>query len=267
MTALTWDQPGERTYQTGIDRGVLYLQNGAGVSWNGITEVEDSTEVEIKSYYLDGVKFLQNAIPGDFSGSLKAFTYPDEFDSVSGVGSFAPGLNYHEQPPQLFSLAYRTLLGDDLEGEKRGYKIHILYNLFASPDSQVFSTLAETMEPTEFSWELSGTPPKNAFFRPTVHVSIDSSKTPPDILTQIENHLYGTTAFNASLPTSEELALYFGFTDSESTLVLVDHGDGTWTATDAAGEHITMLDATTFQIEDVDGFYINLDTYQIFSED
>jgi hypothetical protein len=266
MTVLVWDQPGERIFQTGIDRGVLYLQEGPAVGWNGLTEVEDSTETQIKSFFLDGVKFLENSIPGAFSGSLKALTYPDEFDSINGIGSFAPGLNYHEQPAKSFNLSYRTLLGDDLEGTERGYIIHILYNILANPDSKTFSSLSDQLEPVEFGWALSGTPPKNGIFRPTVHVSIDSVKTPPDVLTLVENHLYGTSAFDASLPSVDELALYFGYSDeSDAGIVIVDHGDGTWSAIDDSDEHITMLDSTTFQIEDATAFYLNLDTYQIFS--
>ena len=185
MTALVWDQVDERIYQAGIDRGVLYLQDGTVAVWNGLTEVEDSSESELTSYHLDGVKYLENLLPGDFAGSLKAFTYPDEFDSVNGIASFAPGLSYYDQPAKSFNLSYRTKIGDGVEGLEHGYKIHILYNIFANPDARTFSTIQETGEAVEFGWSLSGTPPKNGLFRPTAHISIDSLKTPPDVLSLV----------------------------------------------------------------------------------
>ena len=100
MAVLKWDEIGERTYQVGIDRGVLYLHDGRVAVWNGLVDVEESPSSELKSFFLDGVKYLENLSPGDFIGKLKAFTYPDEFDSVNGIATVAPGLSYHEQPPK-----------------------------------------------------------------------------------------------------------------------------------------------------------------------
>lgn len=263
MGSLVWDQIGERIYQTGIDRGVLYLQDGTAVVWNGLTDVEESSDSELKSFHLDGVKYLENLIPGDYEGKLTAFTYPDEFDSVNGIGSVAPGLAYYNQPSKSFNLSYRTMIGNDIEGTDFGYKIHILYNLIASPDNYSFNTLKDSgAEPIEFSWSLSGIPPQIENFRPTVHISIDSTKTPPYLLEILENILYGTDTSEPTLPTIQEIAEYFGYLGA---LIIVDHGDGTWSAIDESDTYITMVDSTTFQIDNADATYSDASTYEISS--
>jgi hypothetical protein len=210
MTALVWDQTGERFYQTGIDHGVLYLHDGTVAVWNGLTGVEETTNSESKSFYLDGVKYLETVVPGDFSAKLRAFTYPDEFDSVNGIADVAPGLSYYDQPAKSFNLSYRTKVGNDLDSEL-AYKIHLLYNVIANPDGYSFATLKDSgAEPIEFSWALSGTPQRISKFRPTAHVSIDSKKTPASTLRIIENMLYGTHIVEPSLPSIQELSEYFG---------------------------------------------------------
>lgn len=264
MATLTWDDVGERVFQTGVDRGVLYLQDGTAVPWNGLTSIEESANGELKSYYLDGVKFLENLTPKDFVGRLKAFTYPDEFDSVNGIATIVEGFEAYEQPPKSFSLSYRTKIGNDIDGDDHGYKIHILYNILAQPDTYAYSTTDDSgVKPIEFGWTLTGTPPKLERFRPTVHVTIDSTKTPPEVLELVENHLYGTVyGSNASLPTIQEIEEYFGYLGA---LIIVDHGDGTWSAIDESNGYITMLDSTTFFIDHVDGSYSDPDTYTISS--
>ena len=262
MTPLVWDQPGEKVFQSGVDRGVLYLAEEA-VVWNGLTGVEDDPASELKEYHLDGVKYLQTLIPADFSGKLTALTYPDEFDSVNGIISIAPGLSYHNQSPKSFSLSYRTRIGNDLEGADHGYKIHMLYNVMANSDPLNFVTSSDDgFEPIEFSWNLTGTPVKTGVSRPTVHVSIDSLTTDPGILEFIERMLYGTDVSDARLPTISELADLFGYFGA---LIIIDHGDGTWSAIDEAETYITMLDETTFEIDEVDAVYLDADTYNISS--
>lgn len=263
MATLVWDQVGERIYQAGVDRGVLYLHDGTSVVWNGLIGVEDATESEIKSFYLDGVKYLENVIPKDYSGKLKAFTYPDEFDSVNGIAEIAPGLVYYDQPSKSFSLSYRTKIGNDLLNEEYGYKIHILYNVVAKPDSIGFDTSSDSgAQPVEFGWTLSGTPPKIGKFRPTVHIAIDSTKTNPDLLEDLENLLYGTSSTSPYLPSIQEIADLFGYF---GVLTIIDNGDGTWTAIDASDMFITMLDSTTFQIANADATYLDANTYEISS--
>jgi hypothetical protein len=261
MTRLAWDQVGERAYESGIDRGVLYLHDGTVAVWNGLTGMEESSDTEQSAYYLDGVKYLNVLSPGDFSGKLKAFTYPEEFDQVSGAIDFSPGLSLYDQPPKSFNLSYRTKLGSDLDAD-RGYKIHILYNVIANPDSVGRDTIKDSTDAVEFSWTVTGTPQKLPGYRPTVHIAIDSLTTPPDILTLIENTLYGTATTGASLPSLQEIAEFFGYLGS---LIIVDHNDGTWSAIDGADTYITMLDATTFQIDNADTTIIDPDTYTISS--
>lgn len=267
MATLVWDEVGERLYQSGVDHGVLYLQDGRAVVWNGITNVEESTATELKSFVLDGVKYLEYLLPGDFSGKLSAYTYPEEFDEVNGivmVGT-SPGFAFHDQPSKSFNLSYRTRIGNDLEGPDYGYKIHILYNVIANPDGNTFKTFDDSaVEPVEFGWALSGTPPKlvGVGFRPTVHISIDSTETPEDILRILEDILYGTNTTDPSLPSITDIAEIFGY---RGALLIIDHGNGVWSAVDESDTYITMLDGTTFQIADADVTILDPDTYTISS--
>jgi hypothetical protein len=262
MATLVWDKVGDREYQTGVDHGVLYLHDGTVAVWNGLSEIEEGSNSELKSFYLDGVKFLENLSPGDFLGKLKAFTYPEEFDRVNGTVDPAPGLTYYEQPPQSFDLSYRTTIGNDLEGTDHGYKIHILYNLLANPESHVFRTADSSVQPIEFSWSLTGTPSRTDKFRPTVHISIDSTTAPPELLQALEDILYGTDTIQPSLPPIQEVADLFGWLGA---LIIIDYGDGTWSAFDESDTYITMIDDTTFSIDGADVTYLDADTYTISS--
>lgn len=264
MAVLEWDEVGERIYQAGVDRGVLYLHDGTVVAWNGLIDVEESPGAqELKSFYLDGVKFLENLSPSDFVGKLKAFTYPDEFDTVNGIAHVSPGLSYYEQPPKSFNLSYRTKVGNDIEGEDYGYKIHILYNIVAVPDAIAFTTKSEAVEPITFGWSLTGTPPKQVKkLRPTVHISIDSRTTPPEILKLIESQLYGTKKTAPNLPPITEIGEYFGY---RGALLIIDHGDGTWTAIDESDTYVDMIDPTQFEINGADATYLDPDTYNVSS--
>lgn len=279
MTALAWDQIGERKYQTGIDRGVLYLHEVVevgeesvspmtvvttkAVPWNGLLGVEESASQELKSYYLDGVKYLENLTPGDFQGKLKAYTYPDEFDAVNGIATPVSGLSYYEQPPKSFNLSYRTRVGNDVDGTEHGYKIHILYNLLAVPEGQSYDTIqGSDIQPVEFGWSLTGTPPKLSGLRPTVHISVDSTKTPPEIMKVLEDILYGTDTTEPDLPPITEIGQIFGF---RGALVIINNGDGSWTAFDESDTYITMIDPTNFQIDGADATYLDPVTYTISS--
>jgi len=264
MATLVWDKVGERIYQTGIDRGVLYLHDGTVAVWNGLIDVEESSNSELKSFYLDGVKFLENLSPSDFLGKLKAFTYPDEFDAVNGIANVAPGLSYYEQTPKSFDMSYRTLVGNDIEGLEHGYKIHILYNVIANPEGYSYETNQESaITPIEFSWSLTGTPPKNVNkTRPTVHISIDSRTTPPQILDLLESVLYGTDTISPSLPPITEIGEIFGYLGA---LIIINYGDGTWSAIDESDTYISMIDGTTFQIVGADATFLDADTYTISS--
>jgi hypothetical protein len=260
LAVLEWDKAGERTYELGVDRGVLYLREGTVVVWNGLRGMEESYDRETQSFYIDGVKYLQKMSPGDFSGKLRAYTYPDQFDEVIGAETVGEGLTYHGQAPKLFNLSYRTKIGNDLDGMDHGYKIHILYNLMAVADPIGYSTLEEAITPIEFAWTVTGTPEPAVGHRPTVHVTIDSRKTNPAVLEQIENILYGTPTSNARLPSLQEVT---DLMEMFGALVIVDNGDGTWTAIDLADQYITMDSPIQFTIDNVDATYLDLDTYTV----
>lgn len=211
MTALSWDKTGERTYQTGVDRGVLYLGAGGppGVPWNGLTSVEETFEREIKPYYLDGVKYLETQVVGDYTAHLKAFTYPDYLDHLTGVRPISPsGVYAHEQTGARFGLSYRTMIGNDTESLAHGYRIHIVYNVLATPDNQSFETLDDAPKPFEFGWVLRASPVLPSVIpaaRPTAHISINSTQIDPALLQVFENTLYGTEETEPTLPTLADL--------------------------------------------------------------
>lgn len=255
MTVLEWDNVQDREYQTGVNKGVLYLKDGTVVPWNGLTSVEDSTSAELKSYYMDGVKILDHVTPGDFAGKLSAFTYPDEFEDVIGAPQIAPGLIFYEQRSKSFNLSWQTRVGSALD-ENLGYKIHLLYNVMAVPDSHTYASIQENIEAPEFSWGLTGTPPIGTIdgIRPTTHVSIDSNSAREDLLAQVEDILYGTSSSAPRFPTILELRLIFG---EVGGLYIIDNGDGTWTAIDPSDDFISMLDSETFEIDHANATYLD----------
>ena len=256
MTALVWDSVGDRVFQTGVDRGVLYLPDGSGVPWNGLVGVTETPSREVKPFYLDGVKYMEHHVLGEFNGELRAFTYPDEFDEINGIAE-DDGVFFHDQPPQSFGLSYRTLIGDDVEGIAHGYKIHVLYNLMAAPTNNAYESLANVVTPLVFAWNLSGVPVAYPGRRPTVHISFDSTKMEPALLAVYEEQLYGSLETEPSLPSMVELL-------SLDAITIIDHEDGTWSAV-GPDELITMTDDTTFEITEVDAEYSDTDTYEISS--
>lgn len=258
MTALTWDQVGDRLYETGIDRGVLFLHDGRSVAWNGLRGVEEQNERSLQEYYIDGVKYLQTQILGDYSAKLKAFTYPEEFDEVNGVVEVVEGLSYHDQPPKSFNLVYRTRIGNDVDGVDHGYRIHILYNVMAIPDPTGYESVQETVSPIEFSWSLSAVPSVIAGHRPTAHISIDSRNTDPLRLDAIERTLYGSDTSEPFLPPMADFTTFF---EAYNALTIIDNGDGTFTAIDPADTYISMLDPETFEITADGAEPIDADTY------
>ena len=261
MTALVWDKVGTKTYQGGVDRGVLYLPDGSAVAWSGLTSVDDAATSSVKAFYLDNVKYLDDYTPGDYSGTLKAFTYPDEFDAIgNGILSDVDGFEYHDQPIQMFNLSYRTKIGNDLDGLDHGYKIHLLYNLMANPSTVTYATLSDSLSPLEFSWALTGTPSVVPGHRPTSHVTINSLTTPPVVLNALEQILYGTALSAPSLPKISDIVTLFG---ALGNLIIVDHGDGTWSAIDESNSYISMVTPTEFEISGADAKYLNATTYQI----
>lgn len=199
MTALQWDQVGERFFETGVDRGVLYPRAGVAVPWNGLTNVSENTEREVKSYWMDGVKYLDHHVPGSYSAKLDAYTYPDELEELLGTALYAPGVFLHDQRASIFHISYRTGIGNDVDPEV-GYKLHIVYNVMAVPAAAGMGTIGDTVTLTPFSWALSGTPPQMFGARPTCHIHLDSRLIDPEVLETIEGLLYGTADVDPALP-------------------------------------------------------------------
>jgi hypothetical protein len=191
---------GERRFETGVDRGVLYLPTTT-VPWNGLISVNETLSREVKPYYIDGIKFLDHHVPGSYAAKLQAFTYPDELDDLIGTAEFAPGVFVHDQgQPKLFNLSYRTMVGNDLLGTDFGYKVHIIYNLLAVPNDTSMATLSESPSPQAFEWSLFGTPSQMFGIRPTSHISLESRTIDPALLSSIEELLYGSEDADPNLP-------------------------------------------------------------------
>lgn len=200
MTALVWDQMADRQYETGVERGVLFPLEGPGVAWNGLVSVTENTAREIKSYYIDGIKFLDHYVPGAYSAKLQAFTYPDELDEILGTAEYVPGVHVHDQRAGMFHLAYRTLLGDPLDGLDLGYKLHLVYNLTANPSDVAFNSLADQVSANIFEWTLSGIQTSMWGIRPANHLSFKSRHTSPEVLKYVEDQIYGTADTDPVMP-------------------------------------------------------------------
>lgn len=259
MARLIWDKLGERIFETGFDRGVLYIPSQAPVPWNGfISFMEDAPENKSESLYLDSQKFRDIQRIGLFSGTLKAYTYPDEFLACEGI-LIKDGILLDGQKPQSFGLSYRTLIGNDTTGIDYGYKIHILYNLTVVPDTVSYVGDQKSVEPVNFAWNLSGIPVDAPGYRPTPHVIFDTRFLHPGFVIDLEAMLYGSDLSAPSLPTISEL---MAFATDWEPLWVRDNGDGTWIASDH-GEYIDMVDPTNFIIDAPYAAYLNPITYRL----
>lgn len=262
MTTLTWDELGERFFETGISKAVLYKADSFGVPWNGVTAVEENDSDTAEPVHFDGTKFNDIVTLGDYNAVLRAFTYPDEFLFYEGIIEDQTGFFAYNQPKSMFGLSYQTKIGSDIAANEAGYKIHMLWNLTALPAHRLYQTLALDTTPLEFEWTLSSVPEDIENFRPTSHAVIDSRKIDPELLKDIEGILYGDEDHEARLPPLKGFAT---FIRGWQRLIITDHGDGTWSAESPLPGQIVMLDDTTFQINDAPGSYLDADTYQIFS--
>ena len=211
MTKLAWGATGTRTYEAGVDRGVLYINGIDGVPWNGLTSVKENPSGGAPTpYYLDGVKYLNISSTEEFIADLEAYSSPDEFANCDGSSSIYSGLIVTQQPRKQFGLSYRTLIGNDTNGQSHGYKIHIVYNALAGPSSKDNTTLSDSSTPSKLTWNLTTTPPAYSTYKPTAHMIIDSTKTDPDLLAVLEGYLYGADGIAPRLPTPSQLVSQFG---------------------------------------------------------
>lgn len=212
---LEWDNSGDRLYETGVQKGVLYRQVGnaypKGVAWNGLTKVsEKPTGAEASALYADDIKYLNLVSNEDFEASVEAYTYPDEFAECDGSASIATGVTIGQQKRKPFGMCYRTTLGNDTEGSDYGYKIHCIYGATAAPTEKGYSSVNDSPEAITMSWELKTTPVSVKGFKPTASLTIDSTKVDKDKLAALEKILYGSTEAAARLPLPDEIAKLMG---------------------------------------------------------
>jgi len=208
MTKLLWDQVTEKTYETGIDRGVLYLEDGSGVAWNGLTSVEQSpSSGRHDPLFFDGINYADHSSRDGYSATVKAYTYPDEFLPYQGVveDSVTPGFYLTGQGTKRFGLSYRSFVGNDEDGTGYGYKLHLCYNLSATPGAVTYKSLSANTDPFEFTWVVTGLAEEVTNAYPTAYVIFDSRKTDPRLLGDLEDILYGTATEAPRLPTMIEL--------------------------------------------------------------
>ena len=206
---LTWGTVGQRFYEAGVDRGVLFVGSASGVPWNGLISVnENPTGGSEKAYYLDGVKYLAVSSAEEYKATITALSSPAEFDVCDGLASHN-GLYVTHQRRTPFSFTYRSLIGNDVSGIAHAYLLHIVYNALAAPPQLIRRTLGGNASPVDFSWVISTRPPTINGHRGTSHLIIDSRATNPDILAEVEDLLYGTESEDSSLPTPAELITIF----------------------------------------------------------
>ena len=216
MTALAWDQVGERLYETGVDHGVLYIPDGSGAyndgfAWNGLTTVTESPSgAEANPQFADNIKYLNLLSAEEFGATIEAFTYPDEFAQCDGTAKPAPGVAVGQQARKQFGLCYRTRLGNDVDGTDHGYKLHLIYGAQASPSEKAYATINDSPEALAFSWDVTTSPVQVTGLKPTSLIVIDSTEVDPADLAALEAELYGDAGSDARLPLPDEVITLVG---------------------------------------------------------
>lgn len=212
---LVWDEIGDRLYETGVDRGVVYPQvegaYPAGAAWNGLISVTESPSgAEPTALYANNHKYLELMSVEEFGGTIEAYTYPDEFAECDGSKELVPGVSLRQQTRKPFGLTYRNLIGNDVDKNAHGYKLHIVYGALAKPSEKTNSTVNDSPEAATMSWEFSTTPVEVEGFDPTAHIEIDSTKVDKAKLKALEDILYGSEDTEARLPLPAEIATIIG---------------------------------------------------------
>ena len=213
MPKIKWDQTGERLYETGVSKGVLYpYANNTyakGVAWNGLINVSESPEgAEATPLYADNIKYLNLMSAEEFKATIEAYTYPDEFAACNGEASLEEGVSIGQQKRSQFGLSYQTKIGNDVDSDL-GYKIHLVYGALAAPSEKAYATVNDSPEAITFSWEISTTPVEVPGFKPTASLVIDSTKVNKEKLAEFEAMLYGDESNEAKLPLPSEVATLF----------------------------------------------------------
>lgn len=216
MSKLIWDQTGAREYETGVKNGVLYPQGEGGtypkgVAWNGLISVTESPSgAEATPLYADDIKYLNLMSNEEFGATIEAYMSPEEFDECDGTASLATGVSIGQQKRKAFGMAYKTIIGNDVDGNDYGYKLHIIYGALAAPSEKAYSTVNDSPEAMTLSWEVSTTPVTVDGFKPTATVVIDSTKADKEKLAALEAILFGSESKEARLPLPDEIATIMG---------------------------------------------------------
>lgn len=215
MTKLIWDVVGKRLYETGVKNGVLYPQDSGGnyplgVAWNGLASISESPSgAEASPIYADDTKYLNLISAEEFGATIEAYTYPDEFGECDGSAEIATGVLAGQQTRKAFGLCYRTSLGNDVDGDSYGYKLHLIYGAKAAPSEKAYQTINDSPEAITFSWEISTVPVAVTGFKPTASLVIDSTKVDATTLATLEDMLYGATGADPYLPLPDAIAALF----------------------------------------------------------
>ena len=205
MAKLVWDKTGDRLYETGVKNGVLYIPTAGvyskGVAWNGLTAVTESPSgAEATALYADDTKYLSLMSTEEFGATIEAYTYPDEFAACDGSAELADGVMIGQQKRSTFGLCYKTIIGNDTEGNDHGYKLHIIYGALAKPSERAYESINDSPDAITFSWEITTTPVNVTGAKPTASLVIDSTKADPSKLAALEDILYGKDGEPANEP-------------------------------------------------------------------
>lgn len=260
LPSMTWDNPSDRIYEIGLDRGMFYGEDNKGIAWNGLVGVNENPNFESQPLFQDGIKYGNQITKSDFAYSIEAFTFPDEVLEYEGTEIDSSGISVYDQVPRPFGLSYRTLKGD-ASNPDLGYKIHILYNLIAISDAIERSTINEETSPLTFKWNAVATPVRQGATRPHAHVTIDSTKIDPVKLRNLETILYGSYFNDPTLP---DLGTMLELADDGYAIVILDLGNGYWQAS-GSDEDVFYIGETRFQIDNVTAVYLDADTYNVSS--
>lgn len=263
MTRLSWNAVDKRYFEAGLDRGVLYLEDGSAIPWDGLISVNETGGEATTAYYLDGRPYFYLPKPKEYEATLTAYTYPDAFTSLMGLDESdeVAGFYLDSQGSGKFHLSYRTFIGNATEGVDHGYKIHLVYNASVSSPESSYETLSQEINPSTFSWQINAIPENIEGYRPTAHIVIDTRKMSHAQVVEVENLIYGTNDFPPSLPNPFELLEFLRFGDS---IVITDNGDGTWTA-EGSIANIYEVDSKIFQIDHVNSVQNGDGTFDISS--
>lgn len=216
MAKLEWDKVGEHFYETGVDHAVLYLRDTSGkytkgYAWSGVTSISESPSgAEASAQYADNQKYLTLISAEEFGMTIEAFTYPTEFDECNGEVEAAEGVRIGQQKRSTFGLSYRTKVGNDVDGQDKHYKLHLVYGCTAAPSERAYATVNESPEAMTFSWEISTNPENVSGQKPTSLITIDSREANPEKLQQLETMLYGGDDTEPQLPSPDEVVALFG---------------------------------------------------------